>query len=1049
MLEYDVEKLTLDIRKLKREKGELKETIRTLKKEDKKNKKRIKELKSRSGLKNRIKRIIKALIRRVKKTSQKELQKTVTAIIPTYKEGLAYDTINSVLKQDYPERLLSVIVAFNGADTEYLSILKEKYKNEERVKILECPKQGLGAARNHAVKQVTTNYLFFLDDDDYLTEQYISDAMQHASAKTSIIVTRMDNLEDGELVKDTYINNAIDRMPQIITAEKEKPISLYTSMCGKIYKTKELQDTYSAIPEDMDNSEDVRFWVDNIGKIRGETVTIKEPDEAYIRRVTEDSMSRPSEDRRYKVFVTDKLFIIDSFKERLLKKETSPNEKKFILNMIQAQTKHIQAYLNEVNDTTAEAVYREIKKSDNVFLNKSLFGKEKGIAFCHNFSPYIDASAMVATKRLQQISEYFDEIINWNVITSDMSLWRKEDALFDSFFARQQYTNKYCIGKARGHEYSQYLWGCAAVEKAEELDIDVKYIYSRTMWLGSHIAAFQYKQRHPEVIWVAEFSDPLYMDANYRVRKTSEEFTDEKSFLNTIYRDTELNVYNYADRLIFTNENQFVYMMEMNPPEDREAVKKKTLIWNHPQLPEEFNSLIYSKYKIDKSKINIAYFGTFYKARNIGQILDLLNDERIVLYIFTNRNDETDELEKKYSNLVINDMIPLFEMQNLASQMDYCCLADLEFDGPINPYLPSKLSDYLAAGSKVIALNKGNSIISKSNNPSILKTEVIDKTFLNRVIDLANTKNVQDELSHKDKPSSISIALAADSNYAIPLLVTLESLVSNADENTSYNIALLSSGLTDTIIRAVNDIMESAGMPQCTVFDFGDQYRDVPLTIEHTASPTFFRLRLPELLKDDKCIYLDTDTIVKKDLSDLYCTCPDESYIAGVKAAAYYKSASFMKAKARALSVPLLDEYINAGVIVMNLRKLREDNMCDAFSDLLPKNFSSQDQDIINAACYGGITTISPKYNSMTKYDNTDPNAYYNEESLMVCYNAEDWKEACEDPVIIHYADNRKPWNTKDVRHYTIWKQYYDQLVNKYPAILETISLPENSNLYD
>mgnify|MGYP007102638487 CR=1 FL=1 len=39
--------------------------------------------------------------------------------------------------------------------------------------------------------------------------------------------------------------------------------------------------------------------------------------------------------------------------------------------------------------------------------------------------------------------------------------------------------------------------------------VDAEVVYSRSMFPGSHIAAYLYKRRHPNVIWYAEFSDPI------------------------------------------------------------------------------------------------------------------------------------------------------------------------------------------------------------------------------------------------------------------------------------------------------------------------------------------------------------------------------------------------------------------------------------------------------------------------------------------------------------------------------------------------------------
>ena len=87
---------------------------------------------------------------------------------------------------------------------------------------------------------------------------------------------------------------------------------------------------------------------------------------------------------------------------------------------------------------------------------------------------------------------------------------RQRDNTFEMFFGRYQYTEKHIIGqKTYFNEKSQYEWGKQAFVATESLKADI--IYSRSMWAGSHVAAYMYKKKYPETKWYAEFSDPIYL----------------------------------------------------------------------------------------------------------------------------------------------------------------------------------------------------------------------------------------------------------------------------------------------------------------------------------------------------------------------------------------------------------------------------------------------------------------------------------------------------------------------------------------------------------
>jgi lipopolysaccharide biosynthesis glycosyltransferase len=194
------------------------------------------------------------------------------------------------------------------------------------------------------------------------------------------------------------------------------------------------------------------------------------------------------------------------------------------------------------------------------------------------------------------------------------------------------------------------------------------------------------------------------------------------------------------------------------------------------------------------------------------------------------------------------------------------------------------------------------------------------------------------------------------------------------------------------------------------------------IQIEHISAATYYRLKLPELLKDvKKCIYLDSDVVVKSDLSELFRINVDDKYIAGVPAAGYYYPDSKVQVKVTELGIPDLDNYVNAGVLIMNLANMRRDNLSEEFYFLLNKNFGSQDQDILNVACYNKIRKLPFKYNVMTKYPIDDKGAYTKSEMLQRAYTRSEWNGGRKNPVIIHYADVCKPWDSVESARMKDW----------------------------
>lgn len=272
----------------------------------------------------------------------------------------------------------------------------------------------------------------------------------------------------------------------------------------------------------------------------------------------------------------------------------------------------------------------------------------------------------------------------------------------------------------------------------------------------------------------------------------------------------------------------------------------------------------------------------------------------------------------------------------------------------------------------------------------------------------------------------IPIVMASDENYFIPMAVAIESLLFNADPDTKYQLVLLLTGeFAMEKKQRIDHLVKNYNMPSVMYINMHDRFQKVKSQIEHITSPTFYRLEIPSLLSSyDKCIYLDVDMVINGDLTDIYNTDMGECYIAGVKAAAYYHPENKKEKLRTILDLPEFDQYVNAGMLVMNLKTMREDGLEKRFFELIEKNFPNNDQDILNCACYGRILMLPPKYNCMTKYRLLEENSYESMPCISLCFEREEWEEACQSPVIIHYADKWKPWENLSVDFAEVWWKY-------------------------
>jgi hypothetical protein len=233
--------------------------------------------------------------------------------------------------------------------------------------------------------------------------------------------------------------------------------------------------------------------------------------------------------------------------------------------------------------------------------------------------------------------------------------------------------------------------------------------------------------RRPGVPWAAEFSDPLSRNVKGERRKGP--ITDgplaqellrglEKAGVPapkdiTMFELCELLAYALASELHFTNPNQLEYMLSYCPPELQETVRTKARVMPQPTLPQQFYEMAdVSDHPLSTERVNIGYFGAFYVNRGIGEVLDAIDDlsqserDRILLHVFTSDPKAlADSVTGRPAAeaLTIEGYRPYLAFLALAGRMDALLVNDAATSGAhsVNPYLPSKYSDYRGAGTRV------------------------------------------------------------------------------------------------------------------------------------------------------------------------------------------------------------------------------------------------------------------------------------------------------------------------------------------------------------
>lgn len=266
--------------------------------------------------------------------------------------------------------------------------------------------------------------------------------------------------------------------------------------------------------------------------------------------------------------------------------------------------------------------------------------------------------------------------------------------------------------------------------------------------------------------------------------------------------------------------------------------------------------------------------------------------------------------------------------------------------------------------------------------------------------------------------NKVPIAFAFDNNLIRPAKICISSLLSNAEEDTFYDIYILHSinnAFDKFEITAIQDHYSNCSIHFVPVgSELDDSYE-----VRGITTPAYYRLLIPELIPEcDRILYSDVDVIFRSDLSDVYNnTDLEDYYVAGVDSIAhlipdlrdYYKSERGTSPEGN----------IYSGNLIINSKKMREDKVVDKFREHIHMKYKFQDMDIINLVCKGKIKYLPPAFCYTTYISDFAVN---NRELLKTVWPEDQIKEA-QDTGIVHY-NGQKPWKGGCI-NFDIWWEYY------------------------
>lgn len=248
----------------------------------------------------------------------------------------------------------------------------------------------------------------------------------------------------------------------------------------------------------------------------------------------------------------------------------------------------------------------------------------------------------------------------------------------------------------------------------------------------------------------------------------------------------------------------------------------------------------------------------------------------------------------------------------------------------------------------------------------------------------------------------IPIFFTIDDDYAPNMGIALYSMTQNASREYDYKIHVIHQGLSEKNRRKIQ-ALENENFT-VSFYEMEDKLSEITdreenrLRCDYFSLTIYFRLFIADMFPEyEKAIYVDSDIVVPGDISEMYHLDLGENIIGACHDFSIEEIPELVNYIENAIGVDC-QEYINSGVLLLNLKLLREKNFGEKFLALLTKyhfDCVAPDQDYLNAMCHGNILYLDRCWDVMPQKG----------------------KEEYQNPKLIHYNLFDKPWCYRGVQY--------------------------------
>ncbi len=232
----------------------------------------------------------------------------ISVIIPTYRPGsYLFECLDSLSQQAMDYSWYEVLIVLNGEQHNYEDGILKYIEDHPDVNYvyLYSPKPGVSRARNVGLDAAQGEYIAFIDDDDYISQNYLEELYKHAG-KNIIPVCRPLSFIDGTSVYEEYsITKEFDRFHNMGRLPFYIPKRFFNGPVYKLIHRDVIGDR--RFDERFKNGEDSLFMFLISDRMR--YVEFADESAVYYRRIRENSATQSKKPFGYSFFNYSRLIV--------------------------------------------------------------------------------------------------------------------------------------------------------------------------------------------------------------------------------------------------------------------------------------------------------------------------------------------------------------------------------------------------------------------------------------------------------------------------------------------------------------------------------------------------------------------------------------------------------------------------------------------------------------------------------------------------------------------------------------------------------------------